>query len=330
MSTSMLGRCTALLALATPVSAQTIITLNPIADATTVSSSPSTNYGSDVELNFGKVSTSTGPAAGFMRGHVLFDLTPFIGSGIVPVRTTFHWYQSRSNAAGCLDVSLHAIQAPWTENTITWANQPVHASQAVSETCVGNSFDLGWKRFELTTLAQRWFDGSAPNFGFVIRDVRESSAGASRPGWGHSRENGTVTLEPYLEIELADVIGIGCTTHASLPGLDVLAGSAQRGATLTLRASNLVTGSTLAGFFSLNRLPAPIDLTPIGFAGCSLFVSPELTGAFPPVAGSSFDFDLIVPDEASLVGGSIYTQFAAVTPALGLELTNGIAFRVHE
>lgn len=142
-------------AYAPTLAAQTLFTFAPIADATTDSTRPTTNLGSDPELSFGKTSATTAPAAGFRRGHVQFDLSSLIGSGLVP--------------------------------------------NIVSTTCVGDSFNLGVKEFELTSLAQRWPDGSSPNNSFVIRDVNERSAGASRPGFGHSREFATVSLQPRLE-----------------------------------------------------------------------------------------------------------------------------------
>src|SRR5688572_27125625 len=100
-----------------------LVTLSPIADATTDANQPSVNFGSAPELDFGKAFSSSPTFQVWMtRGHVQFDLTGLVGTGLVPTRATFFWYQRTSNAAGCLDVSLHNVVAPWSEGTITWQN----------------------------------------------------------------------------------------------------------------------------------------------------------------------------------------------------------------
>lgn len=78
---------------------------------------------------------------------------------------------------------------------------------------------------------------------------------------------------------------------------------------------------------SLGGVPLPIDLSLIGAPGCSLLVSQDAT--IPTRVGGSgiATVSLYIPDQASLVGASYFTQFAVVDPganALGLTFSNGI------
>jgi hypothetical protein len=332
----MLTRVTLLtLATALPLGAQALV-FAPTADATTDADQPTTNFGADPELRLGKTFTST-PSfrVWFTRAHVMFDLSSFVGSGIVPSRATFFWYQSRAMAAGCLDVSLHRITAPWSEGGVTWQNQPAHDAAIVSRTCVGDSFSLGWKAFDATALVQAWFDGSVPNHGLVIRDVRESTAGAARPGIGHSRENGNPALAPYLEVELPVTLGFGCSARGAIPALAFASGSSRSAGMFRAQASNLVIGANPAVFFGFSRtqwngIPLPLSFAFLGFPACNLYVAAQLNAAYPVLATPALDIDVIVPDVASLVGMSLFMQVAAITPIGQLELTNGLGVTIFE
>ncbi len=318
-----------LLVLAPSLAAQ-LVTLAPLADATTDSSLPAVNFGSSPELNFGKVFSPTPPSF-WRRGHVLFDVSAF--GGLVPTRATFHWYQSQAQGAGCLDVSLHNVTAPWAESTVTWQTQPAFDPTEVTRVCVGDVFALGWKRFNVTSLVQAWLDGSVPNLGFVIRDPMEITAGASRPGLGHSREYTNPALQPYLELDFAMPFGAGCTTHALMPWLDVSGGSATMGQTLQLRTSDLLPGSFAFAVFGLSNttsgaIPLPLSLGVIGFPNCSLNVELGILVTIGIAPASTAVLPFVVPTAPAFSGQSLYTQVFALTPVTDLEATNGLAFRV--
>jgi hypothetical protein len=307
-----------------------LITLSPTADATTVSNQPAVNLGTSPNLDFGKVFASP---SYFTRGHVQFDLAPFVGIGLIPTRATFHWYQSSAQGAGCLDVALHRLTAPWAETTVTWQTQPSHDPVEVGRVCVGNSFALGWKEFDVTALVRAWLDGSVPNFGFVIRDPLEITAGASRPGIGHSREAANATLRPYLEIDVADVLGAGCTTHATMPALDVAAGSSLMGQTLQLRLRELQTGSLPLLFFGLSNTswsgtPLPFGLAVLGLPACTLHVEPATSLVLPITAGTTATLPIAVPNVPAFDGLPLFVQGFALTPATQLEATNGLGVRL--
>ncbi|MBK8974769.1 MAG: DNRLRE domain-containing protein [Planctomycetes bacterium] len=330
----------ALVALATLVGsaadaavAQTL-RLTPLADAHTDSSQPAVNFGADPELSFGKDRDAAGTAF-YRRGHVLFDLTGPQSLGRTPLRATFHWYQSRSSAAGCLDVSLHRVLQPWAEASVTFATQPPHDPVVAATACVGDSFSLGWKSFDVTDLLRDWLTGVAPNHGFVIRDPRESSAGASRPGFGHSRENGNPSLVPYLEVEYGDRFGNPCSMRGAVPLLDVGGGRAAPGASVVLTTVSVITGSQPFAIFGVSRTTwaggaLPFSLGFAGFPFCDLNVSPDVTAGFPALAAPQFDLAVPLPNVNSIVGQTLFAQTLFVGAPVTFEASNGLGVLIDD
>ncbi|MFY9341576.1 MAG: DNRLRE domain-containing protein [Planctomycetota bacterium] len=317
-----------------PTLAAQLITLPPIADATTDASQPAVALGNAPELDFGKAFTYTPTFQTWLtRGHVRFDLTGLIGTGMVPTRATFFWYQRQANAAGCLDVSLHNLLAPWSEATVTWQTQPAFDPIEISRTCVGDSFAPGWKEFDVTSLAQRWLAGTVPNLGFVIRDPAESTAGAARPGLGHAREYANPALRPYLELDFAFPVGSGCTTHATTPALGIGGGAAIMGSPLVLSTTNLLPGSLAVIVFGLSDtfwqgLPLPLSLASIGHPNCSLNVELGVAVAIGIVPGATAALTITVPTSPPFDGLPLFAQTFAFTPSTDLEASNGLGFRV--
>lgn len=326
--------CSLLVAvLAASAPAQTL-RLGPVADATTDQSQPSVNFGSSAELSFGKNYRSSPTfQVWFLRGHVQFDVTPIVATGRMPVRALFHWYQSRSSAAGCLDVTLHRVLAPWSESTVTWLNQPAHDPIALTRACVGDSFANGWKTFDVTGLVQAWLSGGT-NYGFVIRDPTERTAGAARPGFGHSRETASAALAPYLEVEFTDRFGGGCSGRGAIPALDLVVGQARIGGWMTVQAAPLLPNTVPGMLFGTSNSTwggrsLPLSLAFAGLPGCDLLVAPDIAVLFPTSASGFFYLTLTWPNDPSLDGQRLYMQAVAVPPSSSVELTNGVGFTFH-
>lgn len=308
-----------------------VLTLPPVADATTDQSQPTLNFGSDPEFNFGKAYSSSPFTVWFLRGHIRFDLSAL--QGLVPQRARLFWYQSRSSAAGCLDVAAHRLTASWSEGTVTWNNQPAHDPVAAATACVGDSFNLGWKEFDVTLLVQDWLAGVVPDHGLVIRDPRESTAGAARPGFGHSRESTAAMLRPYLELHLPDVFGAGCAGAGPPPSLSLAGGAPGIGGAFTVATQGLPSGSLpmlVLGFSNTQwgPLPLPLPLAALGFPGCDLLVSADAFLVFALLGQPVFDVTLSVPNDAALVGLSLFHQTAGLVPG-ALHASNGLGLVIH-
>jgi hypothetical protein len=309
-----------------------VLRLPPVADVTADQDNPATNYGSDAEVGFGKAYATRNNVfvVWFLRGHLQFDLT----GKPLPDRARLRWYQSRSSAAGCLDVTLHRVTQPWVESTVTWNNKPTHDPAVVARVCVGDSFNLGWKTFDVTTLVHDWMNNVHPNFGLVVRDPTETTAGAARPGFGHSRESTLLDRRPYLELTWGlKSVGKGCDPNNRAPLLDLDSGDPTRGQSYTLLASAL-GGSTSSIWFlgssssQWGGVPLPLDLTGVGYPGCWLWVSGQFlaTGSTSSRGEEARKFD--VPNDNALQGALLFHQVLAFDRNLRLSNTNGLQVTV--
>jgi hypothetical protein len=305
------------------------VRLVAVEDATGNQDQPTVNLGSATELQCGKdFASSPTFRVWFTRGHLRFDVAPLIGRP-APDRVRLQVYQHRSNAAGCLDVTVHRITSPWNEATLTWQNMPTHDATAVGSACVGSSFDSGWKSVDVTQLGRDWIAGTVPNFGLVIRDPSESPAGAARPLYCHSRESASAGLLPHLEVSYGTLpFGLGCGPNNMVPQLDLLDGEPAIGRSYTLRGAGFTGQSSLLELIgrsnsTWNGIGLPLDLTAIGFPGCSLQVSGQILLTGTADFNGRATLTIPVPADPSLVGARVYTQIAGIDTNLRLALTNG-------
>lgn len=313
----------------------TYLTVPVIADATTNADQPTVNYGLTPDLDFGKdFASSPTFRVWFTRGHVMFDLT-VLQSLPRPLRARFLWYQdpARTIPAGCLGVAVHRITAPWSETAVTWATNPPFDPTVVARENVGGWDCNGWHAFDVTSLVNTWLDGTQPNFGMLLRDDGEISAGASRPGKGISREAANPTLWPYLELSWGLAYGDGCPSGAGAPALELTGGAPQLGSSFTLTSSNLGASTPTILDLGLSRtawgpFALPLPLASVGIAGgCRLLASGEMSAAALSNAGGVRTDVLPVPNLPTLSGLDLYLQTLALAGS-GLVATNGFAIRL--
>jgi hypothetical protein len=102
------------------------------------------------------------------------------------------------------------------------------------------------------------------------------------------------------------------------------------GALLQLNTSSSV-GTTvyLLGFSATtwSALSLPLDLAPLGAAGCVLYVEPAMMDVAVPVAGAT-THSYLVPNNAALVGVEFFAQVMAADPAAnfaGIAASNALA-----
>ncbi len=314
-----------LLLLSAALPAQLSLKLAPVADATTNADQPTTNQGTAAELSFGKDFTST-PSfrVWFTRGHVRFDLSTITRPA--PVRATFWWYQTRSNAAGCLNVATHRVIQAWSESTVTWATNPAFDPTAVSKTCVGDSFALGWKQFDVTPLVRGWLTNQYPNFGFVIRDDGEITAGAARPGYGASREATDPSRQPYLELSWFVNYGTGCAVTTP-PSLTVASGTPSLGSLFVLAANGMQAAApTILLLGNSDKVwgsvPLPYTLVIPAPTNCRILASGEAIFAGAAGGNGTALFPLAIPNNPVLRGVQLYHQAASLDVQQQLSLTN--------
>jgi hypothetical protein len=156
----------------TSVSCGGPITVSASADAWIDQGSTSSNKGTDSILKV------QGKSGNNFRTLLRFNL-PAAPAGCVVQSATLRLYA----ASWTNNRTLQALRvnANWTENGVTWANQPATTGTAVTTTS-----GSGYRTWNVLSLVQGMYSGS--NFGFLIRDASESGGGAEQQF--HSREKG--------------------------------------------------------------------------------------------------------------------------------------------
>lgn len=311
-----------------PLAAQpSIVRLSAVADASADADQPTVNFGSDPLVTCGKTFTNTPTFRVWLtRGHFRFDISSLAGLG-TPRFARLRLYQAQANAAGCLDTTAHRITAAWNESTLNWYNQPTHDPTVLDTTCVGDSFSLGWKSYDVTAAVTGWL-GSAPNYGIVVRDRSESLAGASRPLHAASREGTDPTRAPTLEVYFGTApFGTGCGA-STIPELELDRGTPARGDTYELRASGFPSGAPLMLLFGLsdttwNGLPLPYNLAGIGYPACNVLVSDELLLLNTADRLGTGRFSFTMPNRPGVVGLRLFHQVLGLDNSQQIGLTNG-------
>ncbi|HEY0640073.1 MAG TPA: DNRLRE domain-containing protein [Pseudonocardiaceae bacterium] len=133
----------------------------------------SSNKGTDSVL---KVNGKTGAST---RTLVRFEL-PALPAGCQVTAATLRMYAGSSVSGRTLQALR--INGTWTENGVTWSNQPATTGAAAT-----TSSGSGWRQWTVTEQVGAMYAGT--NHGFLIRDAAESGGGAEQSL--HSREKGT-------------------------------------------------------------------------------------------------------------------------------------------
>ena len=172
---------------------------------------------------------------------------------------TAWFYVASEDEEGAL--TLHPVTADWTEANLTWD-------------AIGGQFESGvygsfppqpvkdvWVSINVTALAQNWVSNPTGNYGFLL-----NATSIDNESQYTSREHGTASLRPYLEVTTADaavspvqISATGTLTGNPSPANDItrtLTRSAvpayQPASTLNLQLSDTGGGkdNTLDNFYS--------------------------------------------------------------------------------
>ena len=139
-------------------------TVTASADSWVDQGGPGSNFGSDSVLKV----NSKGPSNN-MRALVQFNL-PSLPSGCSLTGATLRLY-NKSPVSG-RTLAAYANAAAWTQNGVTWANQPATTGSASTAATAGSA---GWMQWDVMTQVQGMYSGS--NNGFKVQDQTENGAG---------------------------------------------------------------------------------------------------------------------------------------------------------
>jgi hypothetical protein len=167
-------------AAATFCSAPATVTASANADSWIDQASPSSNSGGDQILKVARQKNKN------MRALVLFNL-PAKPAGCAVTASTLRLYAGSADAGR----TLWALRlgASWTENAVTWTNQPATTGAAVTTTSVA-----GWNQWSVTGHVQAMY--SVANHGFQIRfDVEDNPKAEMQ---FHARDEGSEHPELWI------------------------------------------------------------------------------------------------------------------------------------
>ncbi|SEF95026.1 DNRLRE domain-containing protein [Paenibacillus sp. UNC499MF] len=213
---------------------------------------PKLNYGSEQDM-------FAGYNAGLnerYRSLVRFDLTalPPLQKLTKADLKIFSDYENMPEAI----IGLYEAQEPWTEDGITWDNQPVSASLQLQEKAGKTK---GYIKFDLLELVKKWYQAPSSNYGLLLKALDETIAYQRF----YTREQGKTP--PLLEIEYLD-------QNVYSPGRSEL-----RNNTLTVRQNgtkNLTGKISVREVWFKSDLPGRIHVHSPDFMECTLFVKSEV------------------------------------------------------
>ncbi|MBN2394333.1 MAG: DNRLRE domain-containing protein [Anaerolineae bacterium] len=149
-------------------------TLTAVRDSYVSSHSPDTNYGTNATMMVGGISIPYSAAYHTLAG---FDLT-VLPADVVILTATLELYQTGSSGNNFI-ITAQALTGAWTETGVTWNNKPGFTTldEAVEGAAEGD-----WRRWDITSLAQKWHSGALDNngmrlvFGMVSNQTRTFSS----------------------------------------------------------------------------------------------------------------------------------------------------------
>ena len=166
------------------VTSTSTCTISAAADGSVRSNQTGTNFGTDATLD-----VRSGNAA--RRLFARFDLTSCAIPASATVSIAILRLTLSGVASGTRTLAAHRVTSAWTENALTWANQPSVAASASASTIVPTGAVAGatfiWS---VTSDVQSFVASPSGNHGWRVFDNAEGDNGAN-PRSFNSREAGT-------------------------------------------------------------------------------------------------------------------------------------------
>ncbi len=138
------------------------VLLTPLDDAYVSSQSSSTNYGNDESLSVSILST-----VAYIENRTLlrFDLSAIPSNAII-TRAELRLYQTSASGSPW-SIAIQRVQDPWSEETVTWANQPTGQIWATVDAPDGRNLQVAW---DVTGLVEDWVyrPFTYPNYGLAL------------------------------------------------------------------------------------------------------------------------------------------------------------------
>ena len=152
-------------------------------------------------------------------GLIQFDLSSFteIKSAILYL---YFAYSNASSNYSSEDVYFYRVTSSWDEGSATWNSKPSYDSDKWATITVDFS-ESKWYDIDFTTLAEKWINGTYPNYGLLFYRWDENSCPSSDDyciAIFDSKENSS--NNPYLEVKYPSSYTEDFTGSFSIGGSD--------------------------------------------------------------------------------------------------------------
>jgi len=170
----------------------TTINLYPIEDAFVTSvCSPNGVHNTD-QLNVASNAGDPDCWNARQRALLRFELKIPANAVILQAKLFAHVMTS---APGTTRVGVHRATGAWSQNAVTWNNQPGRSAM-YDNVSVGG---VGWYTWEVGKLVDEWHTGAQSNFGLVLANTNENVDTTNYRAF-NSNEHINRALHPYLQI----------------------------------------------------------------------------------------------------------------------------------
>ena len=137
------------------------------------------------------------------RLHTLirFDLNTIpAGSMINSAKLNlYYWHWNDLNPTG-RPLQVHRILTDWSEDTVTWNNQPGYDATLLDSTPAPGAF--GWIEWDVRNGVQDFMDGTYTNYGWQVMDFAPTNNAMI---YFRSKEFTDSNFRPYLELEYGKI-----------------------------------------------------------------------------------------------------------------------------
>jgi len=180
------------------VTAQTTVTLYPVADNYPDSKYPRSAYGTRPVLYVGNSYDHVQDIWGSERIYIRFDVSAIPKDQVI-LQATLRLWQYYAPALE-QQYEVHRVLQDWDEKTENWLNQPTWAETKTSEATAPARTEVQVE-WDITSDVKAWCSGEARNYGIMIKAVKEEHVRDASSGFW-SREYPVEDWKPRLTIIL--------------------------------------------------------------------------------------------------------------------------------
>jgi len=172
-------------------------TLTATGDARVVIQDPNAVHGSETHLALQQYTSGD-----IQRNFIQFDITSIPQNVTVnDVDFKIYYYVYLAGNPEGQNTRAKRVTGAWTEDTITWNNQP--DSTISDEVSLNMPGSYGWVNYDADAIVQGWLNGSSTNYGFLVKFNTEYPTPNRCPIF-YSKDYADDTYGPKLTINWAE------------------------------------------------------------------------------------------------------------------------------